>query len=507
MINGGYTYNLAQRWMQVVSEFRLHSALKYPSGEVYSFEYLNTRANEMASFLLGHGIKSGDVIALLSNKSAHTFAMMIACLKLGVIYTNLDPESPLERIQKITDRCKPVMSFGDEGIPEQWFMQQLNGKSIFSLAAITGSSKEPAQNYNHHGNSPAYIMFTSGSTGFPKGAVMSHQNLLNLCDWAKTTFNITDKTIATNINPVYFDNSVFDFYSSIFNGACMVPFNSAQVRQPLELIKQVTDIGCTQWFSVPSMLVYLLTTRAISSGCMPDMRYVIFGGEGFPKSRLRELYDRIGSHATLVNVYGPTECTCICSSYVISEVDFEDMQHIAPLGYLAPNFAYEILEQDETGIGELALKGPNVGLGYFNDPERTAKSFIQNPNNQMYQETIYRTGDLVTEDESGKLHFKGRADNQIKHMGYRIELEEIESNLNSLEGVKESAAIYQVLGPGMGQILCYAAVLEGHEDTNYQELLKSKLPDYMVPRKVVTMAELPKNQNGKTDRHALKQLN
>jgi len=237
------------------------------------------------------------------------------------------------------------------------------------------------------------------------------------------------------------------------------------------------------------------------------MKRFIFGGEGFAKPKLKKLYDMYGSSARLYNVYGPTECTCICSSYLIDESDFEDMGNLAPLGFLAPNFDYVLMNPDaNASYGELCLKGPNVGAGYYNDKERTLNSFIQNPYNDKYNEVIYRTGDLVQVDDNGYLNFKGRADNQIKHMGYRIELEEIESLLNTLAYVDEAAVIYEHINESLGQIVAFVATGAAKEPAEVLSDLKLLVPEYMVPRKMYIFEQLPKNQNGKIDKVALKEI-
>jgi D-alanine--poly(phosphoribitol) ligase subunit 1 len=232
---------------------------------------------------------------------------------------------------------------------------------------------------------------------------------------------------------------------------------------------------------------------------------VIFGGESFPKPKLKQLFDMFGYRAELENVYGPTECTCICSAHTIDETDFEDMQNPATLGYLSQNFEDEILPLDESdpNFGELLLLGPHVGLGYYNDPERTAQSFIQNPRHSRYRDIGYRTGDLVRRDSSGKLHFKGRTDYQIKHMGYRIELEEIEAALSTIPGVNECVVIYQKLGESMGQLIGFIAT---NKQVNSERLISqvaSIIPPYMVPKRIEILDNLPKNANGKIDRQEL----
>ncbi len=311
----------------------------------------------------------------------------------------------------------------------------------------------------------------------------------------------------TNANPIYFDNSVFDFYVSIFSGAQLVPLTNDITRDPFTLVKAVAKAECTTWFSVPSLLVYLMTTKALGANTLPSLKRFIFGGEGFPKPKLKKLYEMYGNTAKLFNVYGPTECTCICSSYLLSEKDFEDMNSLAPLGYMAPNFDYVLLDAGDDGhFGELGLKGPNVGAGYYNDRERTERSFVQNPNNPNYNEIIYKTGDLVQVDEVGHVHFKGRADNQVKHMGYRIELEEIESMLYTLKYVNEAAVIYERINESLGQIVSFIATSGNVEESTVIADLKLLVPEYMVPRKLYILDQLPKNQNGKIDKVALKDL-
>jgi D-alanine--poly(phosphoribitol) ligase subunit 1 len=358
------------------------------------------------------------------------------------------------------------------------------------------------------GGDPAYVMFTSGSTGFPKGAVMSHANVLNFIRWSRETLEVTPDDVLTNVNPMYFDNSVFDFYTALFNGATLCPLKADPSGGGMrDLVKAINRLGCTIWFSVPSLLVYLLITKAIGKDDFPGITRFVFGGEGFPKPKLAQLHDLYGHRARLVNVYGPTECTCICSSYDITERDLENQTDLAPLGRIAPNFDYVIDTPDPANpdFGELLLAGPNVGLGYFGDPERTRKSFVQDPTESRYTRIVYRTGDLVLRDENGYLHFRGRADNQIKHMGYRIELEEIEAGLNSLEYVEEAAVVYVRQSVVAGRIVAFVNAPTGVQPGEVTEDIRRIVPPYMVPNDMHVMGALPKNRNGKIDRVRLRE--
>ena len=502
--------NLALAFDEVVAKHAGRSALLYPQcGSRTTFAELDKLAVAIASSLFRLGIRKGDVVAIFHDKSPAAFAAILACLRLGVTYTNLDPESPWERLRKILVSCRPravVNSFPDlphlDQLARGEFGEVLNLQSLCSSEVDHSEMPDPRC---IAGSTPSYIMFTSGSTGQPKGAVMSHANVLSFIAWGQDRFGIEPSDVFTNVNPIYFDNSVFDFYTAIFSGATLVPLTPSQAKDPRLTVRLVGEAGCTVWFSVPSLLVYLLTTRALTPQSLPAIRKIIFGGEGFPKAKLKLLHDLFAGRADLENVYGPTECTCICSAHTIEQRDFEDMQGLATLGHLSQNFSGEILPLDESDpdFGELLLLGPHVGLGYYNDLDRTAQAFVQNPRHALYRDIGYRTGDLVRRDESGRLHFKGRADFQIKHMGYRIELEEIEAALGTLPGVKECAAIYLKIGEGMGQILGFVAMDESSESDSLVAKVAQIVPPYMVPKKINVLPSLPKNANGKIDRQIL----
>ncbi|MCC6069966.1 amino acid adenylation domain-containing protein [Massilia sp. GCM10020059] len=507
-----FVSNIGLAFEEVVRRHHDRTALLYPATEeTVSYGKLAALATAIAGELVRQGVQPGDVVAMFHDKSPPAYAAMLACLRLGVIYTNLDPDSPWARLEKILHTCQPrliVNSFST--LPYQDALEQAGTLPVLDLQAWSrrplADSEALPDAASVGGQHPAYIMFTSGSTGMPKGAAISHANLLWFIGWAHDRFAVTQDDVMTNANPMYFDNSVFDFYTALFAGATLVPLTAEQVREPRTLVKLVNQARCSIWFSVPSLLVYLLTTRALAAKDFPAMRAIVFGGEGFPKTRLKQLFDLFGARTALENVYGPTECTCICSAHRVEAVDFDDMTRLATLGSIAQNFSAHILPLDAAApqFGELFLAGPHVGLGYYNDPERTSRSFIQNPANARYPEVGYRTGDLVERDENGKLHFKGRQDFQIKHMGYRIELEEIEAALNTLPNVKECAVVYRKLAEGLGEIVAFAAADDaGVTAESLLSQLAALLPAYMVPRKVNVMAQLPKNANGKIDRVSL----
>ena len=493
-------------------------ALTYPDKSNISFQELNRLANRIANYLLDFGIKKNDVIVILNNNTDTSYSLMIACLKIGAIYSNLDPKSPIERFKKMVAVCRPKMLFyfDDQKIISKEFNLDFENKFLINYESqsfsetIEGMSiHEPKFLYEIEGATPAYIMFTSGSTGFPKGVVISHSNVLNFIQWAKETYSIVSEDVFTNMNPMHFDNSVFDFYASLFNGASLIPLNNTYTRNPRRLIEALNICTPTIWFSVPSMLVFILNMRALRDNDLPSLRIVTFGGEGFPKNQLRLLWKKWGDRIKFINVYGPTECTCICTSYVVKPEDI-DIDNLLPLGSMANNFyglvvnhKGEISKQDE--VGELYIGGANVGLGYINNTNKTNEVFINNPFSNKINDLVYKSGDLVTYNSfDDRYHFVGRTDNQIKRMGYRIELEEIENALNSLSIISESAVIYVNTSKHKEKIIaCITTDVEN--DAALKDQLKDLVPLYMVPDIFIFLPILPKNQNGKIDRLKLKE--
>ena len=443
--------------------------------------------------------------------------MILACLKLGLIYSFYDPKSPDKRLKKIFSKCKPkfllaetIPNFVNSDSAKNYLQCHLpNEDKVFKKLIKTYSRDDLKETRNVSSSNGAYIMFTSGSTGFPKGALISHSNLNNFINWTKDTFNIQPSDRSTNLNPLFFDNSVFDFYSSIFNGASLVIFQEEDLIHPKNLIKKIDSLRCTQWFSVPSLLIYVNTLKAFKVSNMKFMKKIIFGGEGYPKTKLKKLYELYSKRIKFHNVYGPTECTCMCSSYEIKDKDFKTLKGLPPLGKIADNFGYLILDDDkpvkDNKEGELCLLGPCVGKGYYNDRARTRKVFTQNPAHNLFQEKIYRTGDIVIKKNDRNLYFLSRKDNQIKHMGYRIELEEIESAANRLHYVNESVAFHGFIN-NISSIHLVVSISKAIDITVLKKDLRKFLPTYMIPSEITKTDFLLKNPNGKIDRKGIKKL-
>jgi D-alanine--poly(phosphoribitol) ligase subunit 1 len=507
-----YYNNLGLLFTEVAAVNAQRPALRY-SEHQYNYSDLSRWVESLALVLHANGLRRGDVIAIGHNKRPLSYALMIAALKLGITYVNIDVASPAARNSRILTVSGVTLLFYDDPCYEKEIQDLARithctaiALALDALPAVSPADRATQQRLMQQvdGATIAYVMFTSGSTGMPKGVAVTHQNVLHFISWGQKYFQISHHDNFANLSPMYFDNSVFDFYVGLFSGASLSPVPRELMTKPYELVAYVGQMQCNIWFSVPSLLIYLMVMKAMTAAALPALRYIVFGGEGYPKTELKKLYDMFSPQATLVNVYGPTECTCICSAYNISGQDFQKMDGLPPLGHLNPNFDYCILDDQErdAAIGELCLIGPNVAAGYFNDLERSAVSFLTLSDSRRFMKRMYRTGDIVQEIQ-GVLHFVGRKDNQVKHMGYRIELEEIEHALVKLPQINQAAVIYQRTKTAYGKLIGFVASSADLDEKTLLVQLANLLPEYMMPSRIVIKPELPKNQNGKVDRQQL----
>jgi D-alanine--poly(phosphoribitol) ligase subunit 1 len=502
--------DLGSRFAAVAAQYGDSPALRLDSGDV-SYGDLLARAERIATWLLGQKVARGATVALQNGKSLDGYAAMLACLRLGAAYVNLDGQNPPERLTHILGACRPALILSD-GVVAPSIAAAAERLSI-PVASLPERAHEIDASTPSHDwpaaapDDVAYIMFTSGSTGVPKGAAIAQASVANFIDWIQRRFDIGATDVVANANPIYFDNSVFDVYAALFSGACLVPFSVETLADARATVRRVDETGCTIWFSVPTLLIYLATMKALKAESFRRVRRIVFGGEGYPKSELRKLFELYGARARLVNVYGPTECTCICSAHDVTAEDLRDETGLPPLGRIAEPFGYAILDGDRAAdpgeVGELCLMGPQLALGYCNDPVQTAAAFVLSPRTQGAPERMYRTGDLVRE-AAGLLHFVGRKDNQIKHMGYRIELEEIEAAINGLANVTQAAVTYRRVHAGFGHIVAFVATSDAAATPErLRAELADHLPPYMIPNRFVLCKALPKNANGKVDRARL----
>jgi D-alanine--poly(phosphoribitol) ligase subunit 1 len=473
------------------------------------FGELKALALRCAATLAARGVAQGDVVALQLPKRRIAYALLLGCLQLGAPYVFIDPKNPRARTDRIVSRLRPKLLFTIASDGENPFgaVVRLDGADDESwLGAELHAAPSPAA-----GADAAYIMFTSGSTGEPKGAVIAHRGVLSLIDWAREMVHAAPGERFTNINPLHFDNSVFDIYCGLFNGAALVPVETAEVANPATWTRIIRAGRASVMFAVPTLFLILEQLGLLTPQALPGVRTFVFGGEGYPIGRLREFHARFAGHARLINVYGPTETSCICASVVVTpDILAGPDSAFPPLGGMHADFEHAILDDRQRPVaagqpGELWIGGPCVGLGYYANPQETAARFRQDPRQDQSQDRhraiFYRSGDTVREDDRGRLWFLGRVDNQVKIRGHRIELEEIDLAVQSIAGVQRAVAV--VVGGIDGDEIAVAYVAaRAVPATEVAERCKERLPSYMCPARSVQLDELPRNANGKIDRKA-----
>ena len=496
-------------------------AIQFPDLQL-DFSQLNALAEIFAAWLphaagIAPAALKGQRIVLQLPKAPLTYGLWLACIRQGAIYTFVDPKNPPERTSSIIKRLQPALVVST-GAMENPYGASIrlddleNGESIRRMALPL---PEIAEVFD---TDPVYVMFTSGSTGEPKGAVIPCRGVVNLMAWARGSViplaayrqaGEAKSFAFSNINPLHFDNSVFDLFCGLLNGNTLVPVETGNMPNPAQWVKLLQQAKTQIIFGVPTLFQTLSQLRLLSPEKLPDARLFIFGGEGFPVPALQKFYDDFRQQAALLNVYGPTETSCICSSIEINDASLSVPGIRLPsIGKMHTGYKHCIIDdagrQVENGeVGELWIGGDNVGLGYFNDPQISAAAFCQNPLQQNYRDIWYKAGDLVSQDSQGFLWFAGRVDNQVKVRGYRIELEEIDAVVERFAGVdRANTVVVSAKGNDMLAVAFSATTQVDAEDLARH--CREKLPPYMVPGKFIQMAKLPKNANGKIDRKAIR---
>ncbi|MGI5455112.1 amino acid adenylation domain-containing protein [Streptomyces sp. CA-249302] len=452
------------------------------------YRQLDRMADDFAAAFTARGVRAGDRIVLWAAKSARTVAAMQGALRIGALYVPVAPTNPVARLRRITDSCAPALVVTDESGAAALAAAPQAGPaadSVTEAALLTEGARSPRP-AAHSGapDDPAYILYTSGSTGEPKGVCISHRNALAFVHWAAEATALTPDDRLANHAPFNFDLSVYDLYAAFLAGAAvrLIPADLAYV--PDRLVDLVHDEGITVWYSVPSIILLMMregrwTERPVG------LRVCVFAGEPFPLQQARELR-AAWPGVRMFNWYGPTE-TNVCTAY---EVTAADLSRTAPLPIgRACSGDTVVLDGDEDGLGEVVVSGPTVMLGYWGRPAH------QGP---------YRTGDLARRDAHGELEYAGRRDHMVKVRGHRIELGEIEAALGTLDSVAE--AVVTVRGSGLDARL--HAIVVGRDGRrpgllDVKRHCAQRLPGYMLVDTLQVVDELPRTANGKTDRAAL----
>jgi len=469
-----------------------------------SFRQLYDQARGIGSWLSREGLYRKPVVVFLK-RSPRTIAAFLGAVYGGCFYVPLDAEMPRARIDLILKTLEPGILLYDESTRSLAGGLNWAGKLVSYEDAAFGVIDEAALldiRQRQLDIDPVYIVFTSGSTGVPKGVVGCHRAVIDYIENLCPVLKFDADTVFGNQSPLYFDACLKEILPTLKFGAstCLIP--RRLFLFPMQLVEFLNEhkINTLCWVvSALTMISSLRTFERIRPQCL---RLVAFASEVFP-SRQLNLWRRNVPEARFVNLYGPTETTGICCYY---EVDRElSEKEVLPVGRPFPNTQILLLDENdrepEPGQqGEICIRGSRLTLGYYRDPEHTAAAFVQNPLNRDYPERIYRTGDLGKFNEAGELIFLGRKDQQIKHMGHRIELGEIEAVVAMHPGIRQCCCIHDPEKKRL--ILCYAGTVPTGDLAVY---IKSRLPRYMIPNQLRKMASLPQTPNGKLHRSALRE--
>ena len=531
--------------MKNVLEYLEQSAQKYPdkiavkdTACAYTYEQLWKKARHIGSRLTKHTTPNHPV-CVFADKSADTLAVFFGIVYAGCFYTLVDPSFPEARIQSMLSVLEPDVIVDGSNAPDKLAACGCTERVIRMETLVHGlkfecTNPEDTENVAQTGTDgvtgcvnqqmelsdienarlqeiresmidtdPLYCNFTSGSTGTPKGVLVAHRSVIEFIDQFTEIFDITKADVIGNQAPFDFDVSVKDIYSAMKVGATLVVIPKAYFMFPNSVVDMLDENHVTTLIWAVSALCLLNRLHGLKHKVPADINKILFSGEAMPIRQLHA-WQSCYPDAMFVNLYGPTEITCNCT-YHILEREYTEEEKL-PIGIPFPNERVFLLDEDnhliEPGsvgkIGELCVAGTTLALGYYRNAAATANAFVANPLNPDYPETIYRTGDLASYGGDGLLYFAGRKDFQIKHMGHRIELEEIEHALAAIPEIEGAACFYDRAKNKV--VACYIGI----DDKKYLiTAMKNKVPDYMVPNVFCKVDMLPLNKNGKTDKKLL----
>jgi amino acid adenylation domain-containing protein len=516
----------------VLHQLLTESAARRPEAEAVrllnkaiTYRELETTSNQLAHALIESGVIPGDRIGIYLHKSPAAIVSIFGILKTGACYVPVDPNAPGLRLAGIARQCgfralitsfslyeKLSAAIADECPMAAIFFIDKSPDAALPAPAFVFADSLPRQPIAPPAvdvidQDLAYILFTSGSTGSPKGVMLSHLNALTFINWACDTFAISSSDRLSNHAPLNFDLSVFDIFAAIKAGAAISLVPEGLSAFPMQLSLFIQDQGITVWYSVPMVLI-MLTRGKLQERDLSRLRLVLFAGEVFPIKHLRNLR-RMLPQPRMANLYGPTE-TNVCTWYEVGQIP-ENQTTPIPIGKACANMA--VVAIDEAGRrvitpgeeGLLYARGSNVMQGYYGRPSESAACFISNAFASGRDEKLYCTGDWVTIDEKGDFLLIGRKDHMIKTRGYRVELGEIEAVMVAHPAVNEAVAL-AIPDESIGNAICAVVTVDDGNSINAMELKRhcaEKLPPYMVPEEVEFCDMLPRTGTGKIDRQRL----
>lgn len=478
-----------------------------------TFRQLRVQARAIACELTARGLFKKPVAVFLEKGVDVLVSFMGAAYSCN-FYSPIDVDMPGSRVNKILEVLEPAVVITTGALQETFSAYDYKGgflllEDVLSEDGRAGKElpeREAALEVARKRGIDTdllYVLFTSGSTGVPKGVTINHRAVIDYIDWVTETFAVTEKDSFGNQAPFYFDNSILDIYSTLKTGATTYIIPKTLFAQPVPLLEYLKEKKINTIFWVPSALIVVAKLKAFKNVDLSDtLRRVLFCGEVMPNKQLN-VWRKYLPDVQYANLYGPTEITDACTYYIV-EREFSDEEPL-PIGFPMPNTDILVLNEKNEPVtgeepGELCVRGTSLSMGYYKNPEKTREAFVQNPLNQAVPELIYRTGDVVKYNERGEIIYLSRKDFQIKHMGHRIELGEIETAVSSLPEISLNCCLYD---EKRQKIVLF---IEEELDKAYiNEKISRLVPEYMLPNKVIRVEKMPINANGKIDRVKLKE--
>lgn len=483
---------------------RLPDKIAFANEEIgRTFSEVYNAARAVGSQLARDGFYGRPVVVYMK-KHPDTVIAFFGAVYGGNYYVPLDEEMPQHRIELILQTLQPQVMICDETTAAAAQNLPFSGK-IYLYNEISRSPIDTAALQSIRSRQidtdPIYIVFTSGSTGVPKGVMACHRSVLDYIESLSDVLEFNENTVFGNQTPLYFDACLKELYPTLKFGATTYIIPKSLFMFPVKLVEFLNAYKINTICWVVSALTMISAFKTFEKIVPEYLHTVAFGSEVFPIKQFN-IWKNVLPNAKFTNLYGPTETTGMCCYFKVDRPFAEG--DVLPIGgpfrnteILLLNAQNQRAKPGETG--EICVRGTSLTLGYYNNPEKTKEVFVQNPLNPFYPELIYRTGDLAKYNARGELVFLSRKDYQIKHMGHRIELGEIEVIVNMLDGVKSACCIFDEQRKKI--ILCYVGDVLPAEMAVY---LKEKLPRYMIPNIMKQLEQMPLTPNGKIDRVALK---
>lgn len=469
-----------------------------------TYKRLRAVSGSIGTFLVNSLGKRCEPVLIFMDRTPAALCAFFGTVYSGNFYVPIDMEMPEARMRLIADNLKPAAIIAQD---EYTDIARKFCDNVFLYDDIVTNERDEellketlAQSLD---TDPVYVLYTSGSTGVPKGVVVGHRSLIDYIEHFSEEIGLSDDDIIANQAPFYFDASLVDLYCTLRNGGTMGIVPTPYFSVPLQLLDYLDrhDITTIRWVpSAMKMVSMFKGFESIKPGCL---RKVIFGAEAMP-TKVYNYWKRHYPQAVFVQNYGPTEITGVCTYYIIDR-EFADEETI-PIGRPFRNTEVFLLDEEDNLItepgttGEICVRGSCLSLGYYNAQEQSDGVFVNNPLNPRYRNMIYRTGDLAKYNEYGELVFICRKDFQIKHMGHRIELGEIETAVMALPEMKNACCLFD----DKKQKIVLFYVSDEYDEVSLTEVLKDRLPRYMLPNTMKKLDVMPLLPNGKTDRVGLK---